>query len=167
MTNKILFAALISVCVISCTKEVTHVEVVANKPSVEDRICLVPGKVIVQFDRNTVEIVEGQLMKGRVSGTGMQVLDDALAAMHATGIRRLYEDGGEWEERHREAGLHQWYVVSYDEEKYIETKAGVSPLDAVPGIIYKEPVRRIKSTSTDFFNDPGLSQQWHYYNDGA
>lgn len=167
MTNKILFAALISVCVISCTKEVTHVEVVANKPSVEDRICLVPGKVIVQFDRNTVEIVEGQLMKGRVSGTGMQVLDDALAAMHATGIRRLYEDGGEWEERHREAGLHQWYVVSYDEEKYIETKAGVSPLDAVPGIIYKEPVRRIKSTSTDFFNDPGLSQQWHYYNDGS
>ena len=156
------------VCAASCVKEAVHTDAAFQESEEKKTLsCFVPGELIIQFDRTAVEAVEGQLMKGRVSGTGMQVLDDALAAMHATGIRRLYEDGGEWEERHREAGLHQWYVVSYDEEKYIETKAGVSPLDAVPGIIYKEPVRRIKSTSTDFFNDPGLSQQWHYYNDGS
>ena len=156
------------VCAASCVKEAVQTDAAFRESEEKQTLsCVVTGELIIQFDRTAVEAVEGQLMKGRVSGTGMQVLDDALAAMHATGIRRLYEDGGEWEERHREAGLHQWYVISYDEEKYIETKAGVSPLDAVPGIIYKEPVRRIKSTSTDFFNDPGLSQQWHYYNDGS
>ena len=158
---------MISVCVISCTKEVTHTEVVANKPSVENKSCFVPGELIIQFDRGTVELVEEQLMRGCVSNTGLQSLDNALAALHATSIRRLYVDGGKWEARHREAGLHQWYVVSYDEEKFVETKAGVTPLDAVPGIIYKEPVRRIKSTATASFNDPMLPKQWHYYNDGS
>ncbi len=167
MNKRHLFAVITLICVISCTKEVTQTEYVANSPTPEKSLSIVPGELIIQFDRTAVEAVEGQLMKGKVRGTGMQVLDEALAAMHATGIRRLYEDGGEWEERHREAGLHQWYVVSYDDQKYIETKAGVSPLDAVPGIVYKEPVRRIKSLSTDYFNDPGLAQQWHYYNDGS
>lgn len=169
MKQRILLLTLsVCVCAASCVKEAVQPDA-AFRESEEKKVLssIVPGELIIQFDRTTVEAVEGQLMKGKVSGTGMQVLDDALAAMHATGIRRLYEDGGEWEERHRRAGLHQWYVVSYDDRKYIETKAGVSPLDAVPGIVYKEPVRRIKSLSTDFFNDPGLYQQWHYYNDGS
>lgn len=169
MKQRILLLTLsVFVCAVSCVKEAVQPGTAVRESEEKKALSsIVPGELIIQFDRTTVEAVEGQLMKGKVSGTGMQVLDDALAAMHATGIRRLYEDGGEWEERHRRAGLHQWYVVSYDDQKYIETKAGVSPLDAVPGIVYKEPVRRIKSLSTDFFNDPGLYQQWHYYNDGS
>lgn len=169
MKQRILLLTLsVFVCAVSCVKEAVQPGTAVRESEEKKALSsIVPGELIIQFDRTTVEAVEGQLMKGKVSGTGMQVLDDALAAMHATGIRRLYEDGGEWEERHRRAGLHQWYVVSYDDQKYIETKAGVSPLDAVPGIVYKEPVRRIKSLSSDFFNDPGLYQQWHYYNDGS
>ena len=155
MKQRILLLTLsVFVCAVSCVKEAVQPGTAVRESEEKKALSsIVPGELIIQFDRTTVEAVEGQLMKGKVSGTGMQVLDDALAAMHATGIRRLYEDGGEWEERHRRAGLHQWYVVSYDDQKYIETKAGVSPLDAVPGIVYKEPVRRIKSLSTDFFND--------------
>ena len=115
MTKKILFAVMISVCVISCTKEVTHTEVVANKPSVENKSCFVPGELIIQFDRGTVELVEEQLMKGCVSNTGLQSLDNALAALHATSIRRLYVDGGKWEARHREAGLHQLSLIHISE----------------------------------------------------
>ena len=103
-------------------------------------------------------------------------------------MRRLFRNGGKFEERMRRYGLHLWYKVEYDEDCSI-TKAG-SGLN-IPGVEIieynprihivgdpvvtsvvdpaSEPSRMAAAatpTATAPFNDPMLSDQWHYYNDG-
>ena len=96
-------------------------------------------------------------------------------------MRRLFENGGRFEERMRKYGLHLWYKVEYDESESV-TKAG-SALD-IPGVdiiefnprieivgnpkvtAYVEP-RAAAPTATAPFNDPMLDRQWHYYNNGS
>ena len=60
------------VCAASCVKEAVQPDA-AFRESEEKKVLssIVPGELIIQFDRTTVEAVEGQLMKGKVSGTGM------------------------------------------------------------------------------------------------
>lgn len=98
-------------------------------------------------------------------------------------MRRLFPDAGEFEERTRAEGLHLWYVLTYDEEKSM-TKAsaglsipGVEEIEYCPKIEivghpevleYTPSLRSASSESgTAPFNDPGLDQQWHYYNNGS
>ena len=99
-------------------------------------------------------------------------------------MRRLFPEAGRFEARTRAAGLHRWYVASFDELTPV-TKAG-SALSGIPGVEKIEYDYGIKLTgdpvvtgyvdghaapsaaSTSLpFNDPRLSSQWHYYNDGT
>ena len=80
-----------------------------------------------------------------------------------TSMERLFPDGGEWEPRHREAGLHRWYEVHID-TSIPATKAAAGIQDH-PGIVFAEPVRRVKLNG--YFNDPHLDKQWNLYNDGS
>lgn len=100
-------------------------------------------------------------------------------------MRRLFRNGGKFEERMRRYGLHLWYKVEYDEDCSI-TKAG-SGLD-IPGVEIIEYNPRIHivgdpvvtsvvepssvtptatTTASAPFDDPMLEKQWHYYNDGS
>ena len=117
-----------------------------------DESCIIPGEIIVELSEEMTAQIEK--LSPEEAGQWLGVIS----------ARRLYSDGGEWEFRHRKAGLHRWYVLTYDSEKSSFTKAeeGVA---GIPGVVYTEPVRKIKPTG--FFNDPDLSKQWHYYNDGT
>ena len=114
----------------------------------------------------------------------------SLAAQGVVKMRRLFPDAGEFEERTREAGLHRWYVLAYDETRPM-TKAAEG-LD-LPGVVEIEYCPRIgivgnpeiveyvsekpvsgkhasavtKAGGNEPFDDPMLSQQWHYYNNGS
>lgn len=80
------------------------------------------------------------------------------------GLRRLFPDAGEFEERHRAAGLHQWFVVTEDPV----TKAGI-PIQDLPGVELVEKSPSAEPCATGIpFNDPrGRGTQWHLYNDGT
>ena len=85
------------VCAASCVKEAVHTDAAFQESEEKKTLsCFVPGELIIQFDRTAVEAVEGQLMKGRVSGTGMQVLDDALpqCTRQAFGVCMKTEESG-------------------------------------------------------------------------
>lgn len=69
--------------------------------------------------------------------------------------------GGEFEERQRAAGLHLWYVASFDPLVPL-TKAGAELYD-LPEVEFVEPVGQIETRE---FNDPHWSKQWSLYNDG-
>lgn len=114
----------------------------------------VPGEMIVELDDE---------MAGRLEGLSA---GEAGALLGVNTASRLFKDGGEWEPRHRKAGLHRWYKLTFDAETKSLTKAS-DDLMSIPGVISTEPVRKIKSNATPIFNDPGLGQQWHYYNDGT
>jgi len=78
-------------------------------------------------------------------------------------IERRIPDAGEWEARHREAGLHLLYKVTFDPD-LPSTKAADDILN-IPGVVNSEPVRRKKLNT--YYDDPYLYKQWALYNDGT
>ena len=76
---------------------------------------------------------------------------------------RVFPDAGEFEVRHRAAGLHRWYRVRYD-ASLPATKAERS-LGALPGV---EEVRHsLRARPCGYFNDPYSSYQWNLSNPGT
>ena len=76
------------------------------------------------------------------------------------GFQRLFPNAGEFEQRHREAGLHRWFVA---------TEGTRADIGGLPGVEYVEETPGIEMCSVDLpFNDPLAQQrQWYLYNDGA
>lgn len=107
----------------------------------------IPGVLLVKFDSEP---------------------DDAqLSELESTGVyklSRLYPPAGKFEKRHREAGLHLWYSVEFAAGHSL-TKAAdeFAALSSVGHVEFVHPVRPMEVA----FNDPQLSSQWHYSNDGS
>lgn len=131
----------------ACTREVKP-DVQRTEATVEEKqSAIIPGSYIVQFD-----------------GDYVNQAPELLGALEEARIERIFPDAGEWEARHREAGLHCWYRILFDSPDLQETKAEVS-LGGIPGVVYAAPERRMQSTA--YFNDPLASQQWALFNDGS
>ena len=86
-----------------------------------------------------------------------------LESLGVTGIGRVFPEAGAFEARHRDAGLHRWYRVRYD-EGIPRTKAS-GTLAAIPGVEAVQFQHKMKPRS--LFNDPWLPYQWHLGNDGS
>ena len=89
-----------------------------------------------------------------------------LSALGNYTMTRTFPPAGKWEARHRAAGLHLWYDISFDASVPM-TKAGeaVSALEGVDIVEFIPEVRPLEVTYP--FNDPKLPQQWHYNNPGG
>ncbi|MBP5625537.1 MAG: S8 family serine peptidase [Bacteroidales bacterium] len=101
------------------------------------------------------------LTEEAADGFGSAPHTKALDAIGVGRIERIFPDAGEFEERHRAAGLHRWYRVTYD-PAVSRTKAG-DDLRGIPGVedvSFPIPVKRMS------FNDPYLHYQWNYINIG-
>ena len=86
-----------------------------------------------------------------------------FAELGVKSISRTFPDAGKFEKRTREAGLHRWYRIEYDESLSLtKAAAGISDLQ---GVCYAGPVRKKKACG--FFNDPMFDKQWGLYNDGS
>lgn len=97
---------------------------------------------------------------------------EAGGTLEANGIKiksinRMFPDAGEFEARHREMGLHKWYIVHYDESVPV-TKA-YSGLGSIEGVEIVEKVAKSRPAEVKIpFNDViAKRSQWHLYNDGS
>lgn len=108
-----------------------------------------------------------------------------LGNLPIVSMERLYPYAGKFEKRTREMGMHQWYVVKFDPNmpasrmvnSFSQSK-DVEKIERVPVIIhFKSEVTMDytsmvqakaanQTTSEAPFNDPFLSDQWHYKNNG-
>ena len=145
----------------SCTKEAVT-EVVDNEPNSESVSAVdhsvEPGVAFVEFDDEMLSLIEDDLCQGKIVTRSME-LNQALDEFGIKSIQRAFPDAGEFEPRHRKAGLHRYYVVEYaDSVPATRASAG---LGAIPGVLRAENQRVIVPTS---FNDPSLSRQWGLYN---
>lgn len=88
---------------------------------------------------------------------------ETLEALGIYSLERVFPDAGEFEARHRAAGLHRWYKVSYD-RNVARTKASgeLAGLPGVENVIF--PRRKV---TQGYFNDPYLYEQWGLVNDGT
>lgn len=146
------------------------------------------GVVRVKLQREVASRIAQRAlpMNNGVVATGVTQLDRVNQKVKAVSMKRLIPYSPKFEERHKAAGLDLWYEIRFED-------AGVTPMQAknlyktVPGIQIAENVRPMKmvggetfrpispddiakaakAAATPPFNDPLLSQQWHYHNDGS
>lgn len=142
--------------VASCSKEEYKAK---EEPVAEASPANLEGTVIVKFDDEMIALIEDELAKGSLATKSM-ALNAAVDELGIASMERVFPDAGEYEERTRREGLHRFYKVTYNKGMTV-TKA-LGEFGAMPGVESAEPVRKIRRRAV--FNDPYLSDQWHYIN---
>lgn len=120
------------------------------------------------------------------SATRALAADRLVSDINIRAIHRTFPYAGRFEERTRKAGLHLWYDVEFDTDMPLEkAKTGLANVIGVKKVELRPVVERLwkdevweftrqvaqnaaaPASVTAPFNDPGLSKQWHYQNDGS
>lgn len=91
-------------------------------------------------------------------------LNSVIQQLGGTRLKRVFPHAGKFEARTREAGLHLWYRMAFDEN--IPTAEAMKALSDIPNVAIVEPIYKGKTESLPY-NDPYFPQQWHLYNDGS
>lgn len=113
----------------------------------------IPGTAYVLFSEKAAKDVEnGDFNAGR-AGIGI------------TSVERIIPDGGEFDARHREAGLHRWYKVEFS-KVVTATKASESLEEMSEICAVSFPMKKA-SCSSNHFNDELFKYQWNLFNDGS
>ncbi len=147
----------------------------------------VPGVLSVKVSTQMADQIRPEYdVNGKLVSTGVASLDEFVAELGVTEMVRIFPDAGKFESRHRKAGLHQWYDMFFDANtpltkasRSVEAVDGIECIEYNPKIVLFEnngglnvsPLTAVTpkdapSESVYPFDDPELSKQWHYYNDG-
>lgn len=148
--------------ILSCSDSFDRVIDVSEESSESGSIVL--GLANLYFTEEMAEFVEsldGENPKETEESVGFGEL---MQSLNVKSIKRIFQDGGEFEQRRRNAGLHRWYQVQYAES--IPLTKAQEGFGGIDGILSVEPVYEIRQENT-VFNDPELGKQWHYANDGS
>ena len=137
------------------------------------------GKLLIKFNEKATLAFENA-KSNDITRSNIEPLNIALANISATSIERLFPIVEKHEVRTRKAGLHRWYVLSFDSEVELE-KAGkalaeIAEVDVVqynsllsyqPSAVVPAEVTADTRMTVSEVNDPGFKDQWHYYNTGS
>lgn len=144
------------------------------------------GELLIYFDGDAVGDVEQTAAAAAVTRTaatrsGIAPVDDIFTQLGVASLRRVFPCNPVAEERTRAAGLHKWYIVTFDEE--VDLDAAARRLAAVSEVSFVQFNTKLQLASDNRacpyrggsaatraaaggFNDPGLPNQWHYSNNG-
>ncbi|WP_290555777.1 subtilase family N-terminal domain-containing protein [Alistipes sp.] len=145
------------------------------------------GELLIYFDSDAVNGVEQTAAAAAVTRTaatrsGIAPVDDIFTRLGVTSLRRVFPCNPAAEERTRAAGLHKWYIVTFDDS--VDLSAAAQRLAAVAEVSlvqfntrlqlasdnraypYKESTAETRAAAVGSFNDPGYKDQWHYSNNG-
>lgn len=148
------------------------------------------GEVIIKFSPEMESILEETMTRsgGEATRSGIPSTDEVLDILGAYSFERVFPVDLRHEERTREAGLHLWYIVRFDEGEDLElaferlSKLGeVDKLqcnrkiyraynpEATPHFISCAEAANAPTTRASAmpFNDPEMYRQWCYINDGT
>ena len=147
------------------------------------------GEVIIKFHPDMEPILEATMTRtsGAATRSGIPSTDEVLDILDAYSFERLFPVDSRHEERTRQAGLHLWYIVRFDEAQDITSAMErLSRLGEVDKLqcnrhIYRayNPDAQVRFISCDEatttttrsatmpFNDPESYRQWCYINDGT
>lgn len=148
----------------------------------------IEGELLIKFSPAMTEILDNCFATRAVGGTatrsGIPSTDEVLAILGTYSFERVFPVDARTEERTREAGLHLWYKVCFDEDVDLATAIEqLSKLGEISKMQCNKRIYRIDNrvarevppaagSSTRAvldgtpFNDPGLSLQWGYINNG-
>ena len=179
-----------SLVVFACQKNalIDYKSSLEQKVVIEDENLYVPGNMSIRVSEKLAsEIENARIEGGVVNGSQVKSMSSILLSSGVESVTRIFPYSGKFEERTRREGLHLWYNVVFD-KKLSLTKAytDFSKIDGVLEVeLNREIIRfnsgnlevlnllgelpKIESKKTSVeppFDDPKLSEQWHYYNNG-
>ncbi len=144
-----------------------------------------PGVVTVKVTEDLAADLEKQQdVEGIITPAGVRSLNTSLSDVQLVSVERTFAHGGEFEPRMRAEGLHLWYDFHFEENTSL-SKAGesISAIKGIQKVEYRPKLRRMgeakieyaspfevaqrTNAATEYFNDPGLVNQWNFYNDGT
>ena len=146
---------------------------------------LVSSKIRVKLDREVKHDVAITLNRATLSSidddivlTGNSQLDALNKRFSVVKMKRVFPDAGKNEYKHVKHGLDLWYELDIDEQTdlkyaadtYLASSAVISaePIGAKTLGDYKVVDASVPATTENLpMNDPYLSDQWHYNNDGS
>lgn len=142
------------------------------------------------FEKGHVRIYVSPDLAAQIEAEGTEgPATRSIDGLGAVQLERTFPHAGKFEKRTREAGLHRWYDVRFDEE--IPLTRAVRSFEGLPGILeveyrpvtlrnYDNTVYALADGTPDataaaaapaaesaLFDDPMLGRQWHYFNSGA
>lgn len=159
-----------------------------EEPGTAPEMPVLKGHVQVKFKQE----VEPQLNVVRTKSglsSGITAVDLAGVDLSVYRMERVFPPAGKFEARHREAGLHLWYDIYFDET--IPTRSALEAYGRLPEVEYVSPVHEARLCDYQVvqepleplrslmartragedpeelpFNDPRLGEMWHYHNAG-
>lgn len=150
----------------------------------------VPGRLNIKLSKElSNELGRASITKRRVGGKqvircGIDALDNIHARFGIKNLRRIFRDGGIYEERHRAYGLDRWYEIEMDTTQSLKDAlsayVSVSGIERVEFVYEKKiigasnknygPIYLATPTGGGFGaegpDDPLFPGQWHYRNQG-
>ncbi|MBE6297122.1 MAG: protease [Bacteroidales bacterium] len=148
----------------------------------------IEGELLIKFSPAMTEILDDCFATRAVGGvatrSGIPSTDEVLAILGAYSFERVFPVDARTEERTREAGLHLWYKVCFNEDVDLATAMEqLSKLGEISKMQCNKRIYRIDNRAArEFplaalrttrgageaapFNDPDLPLQWGYINNG-
>lgn len=193
MIKKTAYIIVISAMAIACTKEdITSDNVPTEKDTATFEVFTskVSGqqfskktartdRLMVKFSEDFVQQVEACQANVKTLAMSVKSKDNPVALLESSVLERVFPNAGRFEARSRQRGLHRWYYIDFDEEiGIVEAESILNSCSAVESVELELVPRQIGTVQADYsvalprgegypFNDPNLSKQWSYYNDGS
>ena len=195
MKKKYLYTALFALTLSACADEDIVEQPSAPQGNTEVKLPAdaTDGELLIKFSPEMSDILDRTFSRASRSGapasrSGIPSTDEVLDILGAYSFGRIFPVDEKNEARTREAGLHLWYRVKFDENTDLQEavnrlrKLGeVSKIQANSRIkrayntkrtyvsesaIQRKSVSRAGTAATSDFTDPGLDSQWGLINTG-
>lgn len=194
MKKRFLYTALFALTLSACADE----DLVSPSAPEGNQEVTVPadatdGELLIKFNPEMTDILDQTMSRASRSGgvmsrSGIPSTDEVLDILGAYSFERIFPVDEKNEARTREAGLHLWYRVKFDENTDLqEAMNRLRKLGEVSKIQTNSHIKRAYSTNQKRvyvnaaalqqkslsraggdapFDDPGLVSQWGYNNTG-
>ena len=186
-TRLLIYSALFALSLSSCNdNELTNNMPGQPETSFPLTMDAIDGELLIKFSPEMTGILDNYFatraaVAGKATRSGIPSTDEVLSILGAYSFERVFPVDPRNEERTREAGLHLWYKVCFDEN--VDLSVAVKELAKLGEIskvqcnkrIYRIDNRAAKeytqpaatrAATAQFFNDSLLSLQWGYINTG-
>lgn len=183
MKRYILMLSIVLSALSSCTNEPQWEPTL--KESTEETEAYKSGVLLVKFTPEVAALIEeqGLVSDAPLTRSGAVALDEVLALLGDCELERVFPLDVKNELKTREAGLHQWYVVRFDEKYEVERVAArLRQLGEVQQVDLNRTIKRAyngkatplkvedlpRATRSEAapMNDPFFSMQWNLENRG-